>query len=313
MAAIIAIVAFLVSRQTAQRGAVEFFAAADESSDLHAQASSELESALASIGIIDRPELTRRLDSVSATATEADALLDVEIQSGIAESYGTMTTASTSWKDGADAVNITITAIMDGDLVQGAQEQLEAALDMLRVGDTAYGLFLDSLTARPEDVDVPSFSPVFYINSEALESDPLRYDAQTLVLEIQASYDLSPHHDVSVLGSTVPEPVGESDGAPVVPFAEALDVQAVISNLGNEDEPVVDVVLEMFNVDSGSTTTATERITDLVAGSSTTVVFSDVDVVPGSLYQAKVIATIADDIYLDNNVWEMVFLWRAES
>jgi len=311
LVAIIAVIALLVTRQTEQRGAVEFFAAADESSDLHASASAELESALASIGVTDRQDLTRRLQGASDTAVEANGLLDVEVPSLIGDSYGTMTTASASWSEGAAAVHATITAIMDGVLVEGAQGQLQAALDQLRVGDMAHSLFLDSLSDAPEDTDVQSFMPVLYINPDV--QDPLLYDSQTLVLRIQTSYVLSPHRDVGVSGTTIPEPVAESGGIPVVPFTTSLDIQAVVSNLGNEDEPTVDVNLEVFNFDTDMTVTNSQTVADLAAGASTTVTFPDVGITPGGLYQVKVTVTIPDDIDPDNDGWDMNFIWRAES
>jgi hypothetical protein len=308
--AIIAVIAFLVSRQTEQRGAVEFFGAADESSAIHTKASAELESTLESIGLIDRQDLTRRLSSVSEAATEADALLDVEVPSRIGNSYGTMTTASTSWMVGAVQLERAIIAVMDGADVKESQALLQDALDLLRVGDVSYTLFLGSLADVPQDIEVPSFEPVMYIDPEAQD---LLYDAQTLVLRILSSYVLSSHHDVTVSGMTVPEPVGESALIPVVPFSESLDVQAVVSNVGNEDEPLVTVELEVFSNDTGATLTESEIVTDLAAGSSTTVIFTDVEVTPGGLYQVRVSVTIPQDIDSENDVWEMTFIWRDES
>jgi hypothetical protein len=311
LVAIISVIAFLVSRQTEQRGAVEFFASADESSAEHSAASVELESVLASIGVADRQDLTRRLQNVADTAADADALLDLDVPSPIGASYGTMTTASAAWKSGAEAVGTAITAIMDGALVEGAQEQLQSALDLLRVGDVSYSLFRSTLVELSEDVEIPSFSRVVYINPDA--QDPLLYDAQTLVLRILSSYVLSPHHDVAVTGMTNPEPVGESGGILVVPFSESLDIQAVVSNVGNEDESSVDVELEMFDIDNGSILKESQTVTDLTAGSSTTVTFTDLAIAPGRVYQARVVGTVAEDIDLDNNVWEMTFIWRDES
>jgi hypothetical protein len=310
LVSIVAVVAFLVSRQTEQRGTVEFFAAADESSDLHTNASAELESALASIGLVDRQDLTRRLQSVADTAAEADGLLGTDVPSSIGASYGTMTTASASWTEGASDVSATIVAIMDGVLVEGAQKQLQTALDQLRVGDAAYTLFLGSLSEVPDDNDVLDFVSIRYINPDA---QPLLYDAQTLVLRITSSYVLSPHRDVAVSGTTIPEPVGESGGIPVVPFSATIDVQAVISNVGNEDEPSIAVSLEVFDIDTGAVVTDSQTVTDLAAESSTTVVFSNVDIAPGGLYQVKVTTTIDEDIDPDNDGWEMTFIWRAES
>ena len=311
LVAIITVIAFLVSRQTEQRGTVEFFAAADESAAIHVRASAELESALESIGLIDRQDLTRRLESVAEAAAEADDLLDLEVPSGIGNSYGTMTTASASWRVGTADLSRAIVAVMDGDdLVEDAQEQLQNALDLLRVGDMAYSLFLASLSDIADDVEVPPFSKVAYINPDV---SLLLYDAQTLVLRIVSSYVLSPHRDVAVSGMTVPEPVGENDGIPVVPFSESVDVQAVVSNVGNEDEPAVAVKLEMVEFDTKETITDSELVTDLAAGSSTTVTFADVDIAPGGLYQVKVSVTIPEDIDPDNDGWEMTFIWKDES
>ena len=50
LVAVIAAIAFLVSRQTEQRGTVEFYAAADSSSMLHDSASDTLNAALERIG-----------------------------------------------------------------------------------------------------------------------------------------------------------------------------------------------------------------------------------------------------------------------
>lgn len=311
LAAVIAVIALLVSRQTEQRGAVEFFAAADESSDLHVRASADLESALSSIGVIDRQDLTRRLAKVAETASAADLVLAVDVPAGIGESYGTMATASSEWKNGAVELGSTIGAIMDGTLVEGALAQLQASLDRLRVGDAAYSLFLGSILSLAEDIDVPPLITVVYINPDA--QDPLLYDAQTLVLRIQTSYDLSPHHDVGVTAMTDPKPVGESVGIPVVPLSETMDVVVIVSNEGNEDETSVTVTLDLFNIDTGATSTAGRNVRNLAAGASTTVTFGDIDITRGGLYQAKVTVTIENDIDPDNDMWEMIFIWRAES
>jgi len=309
--AIIALIALLVSRQTDQRGAVEFYAAADESAAIHAKASAELESTLAAIGTIDRQDLVRRLESVSEATAEADALLDLEVPSGIGNSYGTMTTASTSWMDGTADLEKAIIAVMDGSDVKESQIQIQQSIDLLRVGDLSYLLFLDTLSEVDQEVDVPLFTPVAYINPDA--QDLLLYDSQTLVLRITSSYVLSSHRDVAVSGMTVPEPIGESGGIPVVPFSAVLDIQAVVSNVGNEDELSVAVELELFDIDTGQTLTDSETVTDLTAGSSTTVTFADLDISPGGLFQEKVSVTIPEDIDPDNDVWEMTFIWRDES
>lgn len=304
-------IAYLASRQTEQRGAVEFFAVADESLVLHTQAAAELESALSSIGVVERQDLVRRLQNVADTSAEANSRIDLDVPTSIGAAYGTMTTAASSWQDGAEKLNTTIIAIMDGVLVEGATEQLQAALDLLRVGDSSFSLFLGTLASAPEDVDVPAFTSVAYINSDA--QDPLLYNAQALVLRLQTSYDLRPRRDVGVTAVTSPKAVGESGGLPVVPFAEAFDVQAIVTSFGNLDETTVDVTLNLFNIDTGETSQVSQQLTDLAAGTSTTVTFADVGITPGGLYQATLTVTIEDDIDPANNVWDMTFIWRDES
>jgi hypothetical protein len=252
-----------------------------------------------------------RLRNVSDKAAAADALLDPDVPSGIGASYGTMATASASWAAGAEGLGKAIASMMDGELVEDAQKQLQIALDLLRVGDVSYSLFLGSVAEVREDAEIPSFSSVVYINPDA--QNPLLYDAQTLALRVLSSYVLSPHRDVSVSGMTNPEPVGESGGLPVVPFSETLDIQAVVSNVGNEDEPSVGVHLEIFDIESGSVLNESQTVTDLTAGSSTTVTFADLAIAQGRIYQAKILVSVAEDIDPDNNAWEMTFLWRGES
>jgi len=54
-------------------------------------------------------------------------------------------------------------------------------------------------------------------------------------------------------------------------------------------------------------------VEDLAAGASTAVAFANLDVAKGSLYQVKLTVRINGDIALENNEWEMKFIWNAES
>jgi len=310
--AVAAVVAFLVSRQTEQRGTVEFFAAADESSMLHAEASASLEATLSQIGpLLTRPEVTRRLADVTAKAAEADALLAIEVPSSIGNIYGPMATASASWAEGAVDLERVILGIMDGVVVDESDQAVQAALDLLRVGDAAHGLFRDSLVGAPEDVVVPEIEPVNYINPDA--SDPVLYDAVLLSLRVSAAYNLTPIHDVGVQGMTDPEPVGDRDGIPLVPFGDSLSIQAVVTNVGNESQTGIDVALELVSAASGETHSDSITVAELDAFASTTVLFADLPVDPGGLYQVTVTATIAEDNNAENDEWTLTFDWNGDS
>ncbi|MGI9585512.1 MAG: hypothetical protein ACR2N7_07965 [Acidimicrobiia bacterium] len=307
-----AIVAFLVSRQTEQRGTVEFFAAADESSMLHQEASASLEATLSQIGpLLTRPEVTRRLADVTAKAAEADALLAIEVPSSIGNIYGPMATASASWAAGTADLESAILGIMDGDVVGEPDQAVQDALDLLRVGDTAHVLFRESLVDAPEDVVVPEIEPVTYINPNA--SDPALYDAVLLSLRVSSAYNLTPIHDVGVQGMTIPEPVGDRDGIPLVPFGDSLGIQAVVTNAGNELQTAIEVDLQLVTAESGEIHIDSITVAELEAFASTTVVFADLPVEPGGLYQATVTATITEDSNPENDEWTMTFDWNGAS
>ncbi len=309
---VVAAIVLLVSRQTEERGTTEFFAAADEASNLHAEASALLTDTLEEVGpLLSRQEVTRRLSEVVATAREGDALLDVEVPTVIGAAYGSLASASAAWVSGTEEVERVLMGIMDGVIVNAAEVELQRAIDILRVGDVGYELFLDQVASLPEDVVAPSFEVVAYAAPDP--DDPGTFDALGLTLRIQGAYNLSPRHDVTVIGSIDPPPVGDRGGIPLVPFSDVLTVNAVVSNLGNEEESAVSVVLDLLDVDTGAASSFPQQVETLAAGASTTVAFSDLGVVPGGLYQATLSVTIPDDVAPDNDTWTMTFIWNGES
>ena len=312
LVALVAVIAFLVSRQTEQRGTVEFYAAADESAATHASAAASLQSTLERLGpLMTRQELTTSLADITEKAAEADAMLDLEVPSTVGNAYGTMTTASASWSTGTAEFERVIIGIMDGEIVTGAELRVQAAIDTLRVGDVGYEMFQQAAAEQTTDVTLPVFEGVRYV--DPVPDQPLLYDAQNIILKVQSAYNLAPRHNVAVVGTTDPEPVGDRGGVPVVPFAETIGIRAVVSNLGNEVETDVEVVLTLFAVDAGTTESMTRTIDSLAGGSSTTVAFDDLGIAPGGLYEATVTVRIATDNDLDDNVWSFTFIWNEES
>ena len=309
---VVVAIAFLVSRETEQRGTVEFFAAADEASLIHAEAATKLGSTLAQLGpALSRQEVTRRLEEATISAAEADALLDIDAPPSVGNLYGHLTVASHSWAQGSSEVERVVLGMMDGDIVQGGEQQLEAALDLLRVGDTAYALFLEGVDGFDGDVVVPSFERIAYIDTETF--DPLAFDAQSLALRIGAAYNLAPQHDLSVSGSTDPTPVGDREGVPLVPFSDSLVLNIIVSNAGNEDESAIPVEVSVLDVDTGSVTTDRATIDQLAAGASTTVTFAELPFAPGGLFQVTASATIPNDMNPENDMWTLTFIWNDES
>jgi hypothetical protein len=310
---VVVLIVFLASRQTDQRGTVEFFAAAQEAATIEESAAQTLDQSLASIGVVSRQDLTQRLESVVDKTVEANGLITAleQVPSDVGAEYGAMVTASTSWETGAQEVDRVIIGIMDGEIVETAVPELQHALDLLSVGDTAYELYLISVEEMPEAVDATPFPSVRFVDPDP--DDPGRYNATNLVLRIQSSYGLAPHHDVSISGRTDPGAVGDRDGIPVVPFSDAIAIIALVTNEGNEPETGVGVSLTVVNVDTGAVVSRSEVVTQLDVGTSTTVRFDAIEVEPGGLYQANLTARINGDIDVTNNDWTMTFIWNAES
>jgi len=310
---VVVLIVFLASRQTDQRGTVEFFGAAEEAATLQESAAQTFGQALASIGVVSRQDLTRRLDTVVEKTTEAEGLItSVEnIPSDIGSEFGTMLTASTSWRNGADEIDRVVVGIMDGEIVETAVPELQKALDVLGVGDAAYDLFTVVVDDMPEPVEVIEFPKVRFVDPNP--DDPAQFNATNLVLRIQAAYGLAPHHDVSISGSTDPAAVGDRDGIPVVPFSDSISIIALVTNEGNEPEAGVDITLKVINVDTGDVVSRSNVISELDVGTSTAVTFDAIEIEPGGLYQANLTARINGDIDPSNDSWTMTFIWNAES
>ncbi len=309
--AVVASIAYLVTRQTEQRGAVGFFAAAADATTLHATAAAELESALESIGDTSRQDLMNRLARITATASEANALLDVEVSQTVAASYGSLSTASLSWSEGVAEVERVLVALMDGGSANTATGELSAAFDELRAGDAAYVLFLQSLEKPIEDIDTSMFGPITYIDPNP--TNPELYNPISVVLNVTTSYELAAHRNVTVTGQLDPEPVSDRGGIPLIPFADMVSLTAVVTNTGNEVATSVTVTLELLNADSDESVSITETIAEIGGGTSSSVAFPDLDITPDSLYQVKLTVTIDDDNRPEDDTWDMKFIQSGES
>lgn len=309
--AVVVSIAYLVTRQTEQRGAVGFFAAADEATTLHATAAAELESALGSIGGTPRQDLINRFKRITATASEANALLDVEVSQTVAASYGSLSTASLSWSKGVAQVERVMLALMDGGSANTATGELSAAFDELRAGDAAYVLFMESLEDPIENIDISKFGLITYINPNP--TNPELYDPVTVVLNVSSSYELAAHRNVTVTGQLDPEPVTDRGGIPLIPFADMVNLTAVVTNTGNEVAASVIVMLELLNVDSGELVSATDTIAEIAGGASSSVEFPDLSIVPDGLYQVKLTVTIDNDNRPEDDSWDMKFIQSGES
>jgi hypothetical protein len=309
-AAVVAFVAYLVSRDTEQRVSLEFFASAEESGRLHSEAADDLEGVLAVIGVASRPDFEARLDAMVESAERAHALLDVAVAPAVAESYGAMYTASTAWLQGVSNFRTTVVSMLEGEGDESDASRIRRAMDTMRSGDVAYNLFLDTTLDPDADVGAARFEEVRYIRPDV--QDPLLYDPLTIAVRIGSAYTLASHRDVSITGQFDPEPVSDRAGIPLLPFTDSVTLNAIVTNAGNEAESGVTVELTLLDATTEVSEVFTQTVADLPSGASSTVSFADLVLVPGSLYQAKLVATVVDDTRTENNTWLMTVIQNEE-
>jgi hypothetical protein len=69
----------------------------------------------------------------------------------------------------------------------------------------------------------------------------------------------------------------------------------------------------VLNADANDRVTLTETILDLEGGGSSSVIFADLDIEPGRLYQLKLTVTITEDSRPDDDIWKITFIRNEES
>ena len=307
IAVVLAAVALAVRYRTDERIAGDYLAVAKDVSDGQAVLAGRLEAVFVSISDIERPELLQRLDNLieESTALSTD-LGAAEVTASTSEANGYLTVAATSWTGGLSAVRESVVQILDEpDVAPKGATMLTAAFNELRVGDSAYSSFLTALDEMNPEVVTLDY-PVF--GYAAPPRDEI-FDAVTVAGRMRVILKLEVNHDVAITAVTDPEPLGENNGFPVVPDSDTFAVQAVVTNTGNlsEESILVQLFLDPRNQDEPTVDIQT-LVPFLEAGEAKTVVFEDLPVVAGSLYEMRVSATIEDeDGSSDDNVWELVF------
>jgi hypothetical protein len=278
-------------------GGLVFLAAGTLRSDTRALASyldttrsiADRESRLASVF----QDMVTRLDQLERTALLA-GLVDLEETSdqavadlaatrgppGAAEAHGLLLVALGSWRDALVAFDEALLLVVDEpDNPQGPLE-LQAALAELGIGDRAYGRFRTLAGELRQELDVQSagLPEVSFLPAD----NPLAYSVDDIIHRARASGLLTLRRDVAVATVKLdPGPVGDQNGIPVVPIADAFSVLAGIINQGNQTESslVVDLVLEREN--GTPPYQAQSTIIELAPGASQIVTFGDVPALAG--------------------------------
>ncbi len=213
--------------------------------------------------------------------------------------HGYLGVATSSWREGLAALDDTVIRAVDADESVDVTDMVRGAAIHLAVGDAAYARFLAEIPALGEDFDPPAFPEVAFVSG-------VPTDVELLIQRLVAAPDLEERRDVSVTVNTEPEPTGSVGNALTMPFAETLDVTAVVTNGGNvvAEEITVEVTMEGEAVEPF----AEQRIIpSLAPGAAESIEVPGIPLEPGTLYTLTVAASIENDQSTDDNLWEVVF------
>ena len=307
---IVSIVVLAVTRRNEARGVADYLAVAHEVASQEAETAASLETMLATITDILRPEVMRSLEEIRLSSeAAAETLAATSVPAAAGEANGYLVAAVGSWTKGLGLLDDAIVLVLDEPAEAGGTERLEEAFDLLRIGDLAYAQFLEAANGLDDSIPVSDLDVVAFTSEERA----VDYDSQVVTLRLTSVYKLGELHDVSVTAITDPEPLGERSNRPVVPHSEQFLVQAVVANEGNEPERHVSVDLELIPTDSSEDrVTVKQTVANLEPGQAKTLVFDTLELRPGGLYELIVSTGVDKDDDPENDEWRMVF-YRNEN
>ena len=261
-----------------------------------------------------RPLLVDRLESSARLAAEANETLrsgDPPSKAGAAN--GSAVIAAEAWADGMVLMRDAVLVLLDDPDDLDALDRLNSAFIEFQVGDRAYSRFQEELLLLGDDVTLP-YPDVRFV---PFGEEPL-YQANVMTRRIRELVpELRTRFDVAVSSVRFdPEPAGDNDGVPVIPFSETLSAQVTITNRGNE--PISNLLVTMFLVRAeegaaGETVELQQIILMLEATESTVLTFTDLDVEPGSFYEVIVRADLAEDEDPESNEYRQVIFRNGSS
>lgn len=311
VAIIIGLFALAVRYRTEERRTTEYLGLAIQIAENESGLSESLRQMLTDLGDLERQDLLNQIDSLGAqVSNDVQALSDQEVPAAVAKAHGFLSVALSSWQSAITSMDDAVLLILDTD-----EEGLsgEAALtnvfELLRVGDLAFDGFLESRLELEGDVSAEPIDDVDYV---APGTENL-FDGPTIAERLRNTIKLDGRHDISVTARTDPTPLGEQNGRPVVPSSETYAVLAVITNEGNLREESISVTMSLERSSGGEGAVTREQLVlSLDPGQATTIEFSDLELVPGELYDLQVTASITQDADPFNNTFNLSFFRNQE-
>ncbi len=258
----------------------------------------EQEAAVAFSSMIENVEDFNRAAMISLleqleedTADLVDRLDEADPPTSLQKGHGFLLIATTAWRSALSDARSGLIALTEDVLDEDGMATLTRGLVELRVGDRAYVGFLSELSEVDTELQGGDPPLVAFVPSaqEGL------FDAQKLAKRLYLTTDLGPVQSVAVADIRLdPASVGRQRGFPVLAATPAQSAEVTIANRGNI--PVVEVRVQLSLVgNDGTLWQAEQEIDRLEGGELTTLVFSELPVVPGTTYDITATSLFDDD------------------
>lgn len=206
--------------------------------------------------------------------------------------------AARRWGDGVAALRRGLLALSASATNEKGRDWIHQGLMDLRVGDTAYAGFLAIL----DKVDTSDLAREFPAVAFVAAADEALYDADELAARLVMTPSLGATQNLAVADLHLdPSPVGEQMGLPVVPLSASLSVEVTVANRGTARVASREVALDLTSQD-GTIHQDSRSLGPLDPGAAVTVLFVDLPVEPGKLYEIIVSLVGEDDNPLDDQV-----------
>lgn len=275
-----------------------------------ALAGSSLTGLVGDLSRVDRSEFESIVSGVSDSLEAAEVVAATEPPDPSLVGASTLfRLAVDSWHQGIDAFSEAILMAADAPSESRAVDDLSAAVVLVRAGDRIYTALTEELARE----DVPS--PVAPMPDVALLpiDTPITVLAPAWISAVRrdtSGLALRPSVRIEQV-TTKPQWINSADGSVVVEATDALDLIVVVANVGNIEAEPGQLTMTLSSGD-GDPLTETQPVATLGSGTSTSIIFSSLSVVPGSDYTVDLELTPGGpDVHAEDNLHSTGFTVNA--
>lgn len=271
------------------------------------RAGSTLRTLVGDLSRVDRAEFQSVVGGVKTSLDSAEAIVRGEVPSS--EIVGAMTLyrlALESWSEGIDGFEDTILRAADDSLDETVIDDLASAVVAVRAGDQIYGALIAEfdredvpapVAAMPEIRLLPVDTPITVLAPAWVSA--ARSDGSELPIRPSVRIEQV---------STDPEWVTSANSSIVVPaVSDTISVMVVVGNSGNTATSPGSLAMR-FAGPGEEPVEETEPVPIIEPGARTSIIFRDLDVIPGSFYQLELeLDPGGDDTFLEDNTYSTGF------